>query len=63
MEDKLFTLPAEPQHHTNEELYHRQMEMLKSFLEHGAISQEQYNKSAGDLTVKMGFAKASGKDN
>ena len=38
---------------TNEDLYRRQMAMLKSFLEHGAISQEQYRTSADDLTRKM----------
>jgi hypothetical protein len=29
--------------------------MLKTFLEHHAISKEQYDKSLGDLTVKMGM--------
>ena len=37
------------------QLYDRQVELLKTFLEHGAISQEQYNKSFGDLTAKMGY--------
>lgn len=41
--------------HTNEELYKKQMKLLKTFLEHGAISQAQYDKSSHDLTVKMGF--------
>ncbi len=45
---------AEPKH-TNEELYYRQMELLKTFLEHKAISKEQYDKSVHDLTEKMGF--------
>lgn len=36
-----------------------QMELLKTFLEKGAISQAQYDKSAHDLTEKMGFGKAS----
>ena len=38
---------------TNEDLYRRQMAMLKSFLEHGAISPEQYRASADGLTRKM----------
>ena len=38
---------------TNEDLYRRQMAMLKSFLEHGAISPEQYRTSADGLTRKM----------
>ena len=35
-------------------LYLRQKELLDTFLEHGAISQTQYDKSRGDLTEKMG---------
>jgi hypothetical protein len=38
---------------TNGDLYRRQMAMLKSFLEHGAISPEQYRTSADGLTQKM----------
>ena len=34
-------------------LYLRQKETLDTFLEHGAISRAQYEKSLGDLTVKM----------
>ena len=30
-------------------------ELLDTFLSHGAISRAQYDKSLGDLTVKMGF--------
>ena len=37
------------------DLYERQVETLKLFLERGAISQEQYDKSYGDLTEKMGY--------
>lgn len=29
--------------------------MLEDFLEHGAISQAQFDKSFGDLTEKMGM--------
>ena len=39
----------------NEELYYRQVEMLKLFLVRNAISQEQYDKSYYDLTKKMGM--------
>lgn len=56
MDDKLLSSKAEPQKHTNEELYYKQIEMLKGFLERGAISQAQYDKSAGDLTRLMGVA-------
>lgn len=34
-------------------LYERQKEMLKEFLELGAISKAQYEKSLHDLTEKM----------
>ena len=37
------------------ELYLRQKELLDTFLEHGAITRAQYEKSLGDLTVKMGM--------
>ena len=33
------------------DLYLRQKELLDTFLEHGAISRAQYDKSLGDLTV------------
>ena len=36
------------------DLYLRQKQLLDIFLEHGAISQAQYDKSLGDLTAKMG---------
>ena len=39
----------------NWELYFRQKRILDQFLEHGAISREQYEKSLGDLTEKMGM--------
>ena len=38
----------------NRELYLQQKQLLDTFLEHGAISQAQYDKSLGDLTEKMG---------
>lgn len=37
------------------DLYLRQKELLNTFLEHGAISRTQYDKSLGDLTLKMGM--------
>ena len=37
------------------ELYDRQVATLKIFLEHGAITQAQHDKSLHDLTVKMGY--------
>ena len=36
-------------------LYDRQVATLKTFLEHGAITQEQHDNSLHDLTVKMGY--------
>ena len=36
-------------------LYFQQKEVLDDFLERGAISQEQYDKSLGDMTEKMGI--------
>ena len=38
----------------NHQLYLRQKAMLDSFLDHGAISQAQHDKSLHDLTEKMG---------
>ena len=37
------------------ELYDRQVELLNTFLEHRAISQEQHDKSLHALTMKMGY--------
>ena len=37
------------------QLYLKQKKMLEDFLEHGAISQPQFDKSFGDLTEKMGM--------
>ena len=36
-------------------LYDRQVATLATFLEHGAISKEQHDKSLHDLTVKMRY--------
>ncbi len=45
-------LKPEPKH-TNEELYHKQVEMLKAFRKRNAISQSEYEKCYRDLTEKM----------
>ena len=37
-------------------LFLRQKELLDTFLSHHAISQAQYDKSLGDLIVKMGIS-------
>ena len=37
----------------NKELYLKQKELLDTFLIHGAISKEQYNKSLGTLKEKL----------
>lgn len=37
------------------ELYLRQKELLDTFLSRGAITKAQYEKSLGDLTLKMGM--------
>lgn len=39
----------------NKELYLKQKKLLQTFLEHGAISKAQYEKSLGDLAEKMGM--------
>ena len=37
-------------------LFPRQKDLLDTFLSHHAISQAQYDKSLGDLIVKMGIS-------
>lgn len=41
----------------NHQLYLKQKELLDLFLNKGAISKEQYEKSLTDLTLKMGYGK------
>lgn len=41
--------------HTNEELFHKQVALMRTFLERNAISQAQFDKSYHDLCEKMGF--------
>lgn len=36
-------------------LFRNQKQLLDTFLEHGAISRAQYDKSLGDLVRKMGM--------
>ena len=38
------------------QLYLNQKQTLEAFLERGAISKAQFDKSLGDLTVKMGMS-------
>ena len=47
----------------NRQLYFRQKALLDTFLEHHAISKEQYDKSLGDLTVKMGMENTEAAEN
>jgi len=46
----------------NVELYLRQKKMLEQFLERNAISKEQFEKSLGDLTEKMGMQEFRNKE-
>lgn len=41
------------------QLYLKQKAMLEAFLERGAISKAQFDKSLGDLTEKMGMQEYS----
>ena len=41
------------------QLYFNQKQTLDAFLERGAITKNQYDKSLGDLTVKMGMTGVS----
>lgn len=45
----------EPSEQKRQALFFRQKETLVAFLERGAISQAQFDKSFGDLCLKMGF--------
>ena len=46
-----------PENHETKqkELFRNQKQLLDTFLEHGAISRAQYDKSLGDLILKMGI--------
>ena len=41
------------------ELFRSQKILLDTFLEHGAISRAQYDKSLGDLIINMGISEES----
>ena len=47
----------------NIDLFLRQKDTLDKFLERGAISQAQYDKSYGDLVVKMGMEEVAKRSN
>ena len=47
----------------NRELFLRQKELLDQFLDRGAISQAQHDKSLHDLTEKMGIILKQGSGN
>ena len=40
------------------QLYLKQKELLDTFLEHHAISKEQYDKSLRDMTEKRGYGES-----
>ena len=44
------------------QLYLKQKKLLETFLEHGAITKAQFDKSLGDLTEKMGYKDDTGTD-
>ena len=47
----------------NWQLYFRQKQLIDTFLEHHAISKEQFDKSLEDLTVKMGMENTAPDEN
>jgi len=55
MEDKNIDWKSLSKEEKNIALFNKQKELLDTFLEHHAITIEQYNKSLGDLKVKMGI--------
>ncbi len=64
-EPRKFTFPAKPYNEQyekrirmieTEQLFLRQKEILDTFLERGAITQAQHDKSLYDLREKMGLA-------
>ena len=50
--DQFSELPPEEK---KRQLFLQQKQLLDTFLEHRAISKQQYDKSLGDLKLKMGF--------
>ena len=53
MRDTMVEIPNKK--HTNEELFHKQVALMRTFLERNAISKAQFDKSYHDLCEKMGF--------
>ena len=49
------TSPSTPPEEKKKQLFLRQKETLDTFLERGAITQAQYDKSLGDLIRLMGI--------
>ena len=47
---------SEAHERKQKELFRNQKQLLNTFLEHGAISRAQYDKSLGDLILKMGIS-------
>ena len=62
MENKIEEGTPETAEEKKRQLYLRQKQTLDLFLEHGAISRAQYDKSLGDLTVKMGMDNLAAKE-
>ena len=50
------TIPSENREEKKKELFLNQKHTLDLFLERGAISRAQYDKSLGDLIRKMGIS-------
>lgn len=55
--EKIIQEKADEIEEKKKDLYDRQVDTLKKFLERKVISQQQYDKSFHDLTEKMGFVK------
>lgn len=55
MDFKLDDLNALSADEKKKRLYDEQKALLDTFLQHGAITRAQYDKSLGDLTAKMGM--------
>lgn len=54
MNENIAPTPSTSRVEKNHLLYLKQKELLETFLEKGAISRAQYEKSLHDLTEKMG---------
>ncbi len=51
---ELIAHPTQTPEEKKKELFQKQKELLDTFLAHHAITQQQYDKSLHDMTVKMG---------